>query len=259
MKIKEIKCEQFAGIKNIDVPFTDNLNIIYGKNESGKSTIIELIFNLLFQNAALDKRSDKDFIARNFTHTASGLDGDVIDGTIKIENGNDTYLLTKNWAQKGGTAKLKNPDGTSIVDENKINEILENILKYGEGVYNEIIFTSQKIPQNTLMSIFNECNKGYDVKEELHSILMQSVATLGGADIDAIENKIVQKLDDLGKHFDMKTMSPEGGLNKEWKKEKGKILVAYYQLKNLNEEKDEVFKLEEKIENVNKNNKELNE
>ena len=43
MKIKNISCTQFAGVRDRNVSFTDGINVIYGKNESGKSTLVNLI------------------------------------------------------------------------------------------------------------------------------------------------------------------------------------------------------------------------
>ena len=38
MKITNISCTQFAGVRDRSVALTDGINVIYGKNESGKST-----------------------------------------------------------------------------------------------------------------------------------------------------------------------------------------------------------------------------
>ena len=43
MKISKVSCTQFAGIRNQEFTFTDGINLVYGKNESGKSTLANLI------------------------------------------------------------------------------------------------------------------------------------------------------------------------------------------------------------------------
>ena len=50
MKIKDISCTQFAGIRDRKVSFEEGINIVYGKNESGKSTLVNMISRTLFQN-----------------------------------------------------------------------------------------------------------------------------------------------------------------------------------------------------------------
>ena len=55
MKIKKVATEQFAGIRDREVDFDDGINIIYGKNESGKSTLVNLISRTFFQDAKTDR------------------------------------------------------------------------------------------------------------------------------------------------------------------------------------------------------------
>ena len=64
MKIQSIQCEQFAGLRDCEARFEDGINLIVGPNEAGKSTLVDLLYQTLFQNASLDKRSDKLFMER---------------------------------------------------------------------------------------------------------------------------------------------------------------------------------------------------
>ena len=49
MNIKKISCSQFAGVRDRDITLTPGLNTIYGKNESGKSTLANMLSALFFQ------------------------------------------------------------------------------------------------------------------------------------------------------------------------------------------------------------------
>lgn len=51
MKIKNLSCTQFAGVRDRTISFSDGINVVYGKNESGKSTMANLIARTLFQKA----------------------------------------------------------------------------------------------------------------------------------------------------------------------------------------------------------------
>ena len=48
MKINKIKINSYGKLKNKEINLENNLNIIYGKNESGKSTILQFIINMLY-------------------------------------------------------------------------------------------------------------------------------------------------------------------------------------------------------------------
>ena len=48
MRIDKIKINGFGKIKNKEIEFTDGINVIYGKNESGKSTFLKFIPCMLY-------------------------------------------------------------------------------------------------------------------------------------------------------------------------------------------------------------------
>ena len=67
MKINKIKINSYGKIKNKEIKLNNNLNIIYGKNESGKSTILNFIFNILYgiQKIKMEKKYQ---IMKNINH-----------------------------------------------------------------------------------------------------------------------------------------------------------------------------------------------
>ena len=48
MKIKNIKINSYGILKNKEINLENNINIIYGKNESGKSTLLNFIKNIFY-------------------------------------------------------------------------------------------------------------------------------------------------------------------------------------------------------------------
>ena len=155
MKIKNISCTQFAGVRDRNVSFTDGINVIYGKNESGKSTLVNLISRTLFQNAKLDRRSDKDFFELYFPGAKKGssIAGDFADGKITFETENGTYTLSKEWGTDA-RCTLSTPDGI-IRDQSLIEAILKDALLYGEGVYSDMLFSSQRNTDVSLQTILD--------------------------------------------------------------------------------------------------------
>ena len=93
MKITNISCTQFAGTRDRNISFTDGVNVIYGKNESGKSTLVNLLSRTLFQNAKINGRTDKEFCNLYFPSSKRGsnIKGDFADGKVTFETKNGTY------------------------------------------------------------------------------------------------------------------------------------------------------------------------
>ena len=117
MKIKKVATEQFAGIRDREVDFDDGINVVYGKNESGKSTLVNLISRTFFQDADVGKsdKNDKEFVSRYFPVDAKS---DFIQGKIVFEAENGEYSITKEWIapdkktkENPSTCKLSTPYG----------------------------------------------------------------------------------------------------------------------------------------------------
>ena len=48
MKINKIKINSYGKLKNKEINLNDGINIIYGKNEAGKSTLFKFIINTFY-------------------------------------------------------------------------------------------------------------------------------------------------------------------------------------------------------------------
>ena len=243
MKITNISCTQFAGVRDRNVSFTDGINVIYGKNESGKSTLVNLISRTLFQNAKLDRRSDKEFFELYFPGTKKGssIAGDFADGKITFETENGTYTLSKEW---GADARctLSTPDGV-IRDQSKIADILKEALLYGEGVYSDMLFSSQRNTDVSLQTIL-DASKKTDAKQEIADAVSQAFAESDGISVDAIEQAIMAKIDEIaGKHWDFDREAPVRKAGR-WSNGLGEILKAYYALEDAKAVLEEISRLE---------------
>ncbi len=267
MRIKSVACDQFAGLLDKELEFDKGLNIILGDNETGKSTMVELIYHMLFQDAKLDARKDTAFLDNYFPKKVSGPVGDVIDGELRFQTEEGNYKLTKEWDKKEGSCKLRTPDGTVIRSEEQIKSILGDILGYGQGVYGEIVFPTQKRSQDAIASIMKEISKKKsdkldDLKGELASVLNQAALETGGISIDKLENELKNLVNMYGERWDFELDLPEGGakrgLSNPWKSvaytkaaDEGKqavILRAYYDLKEIEKKQSETLMAEKRVE-----------
>lgn len=245
MKIKNISCTQFAGVRDRNVSLVDGINVIYGKNESGKSTLVNLISRTLFQRARLDRRSDKVFFELYFPGASkdSGVTGDFVDGKITFETDRGSYTLSKEWGSDA-RCTLSTPEGV-IRDPDKIDAILKELLLYGEGVYSDMLFSSQRNTDASLQTIL-DASKKTDAKQEIVDAVSQAFAESDGISVDAIEQAITAKIDEIaGKHWDFDREAPVRKTGR-WANGLGEILKAYYALEDARGVLKEISDLEDK-------------
>ena len=68
MKIENLKINGFGKLENKEINLKDNINIIYGENESGKSTLLNFISNS-FYGISKNKRGKEIWRNRNVRFT----------------------------------------------------------------------------------------------------------------------------------------------------------------------------------------------
>ncbi len=258
MKIERVACEQFAGLTDQHMEFEPGLNLVVGDNESGKSTIVDLIFQMLFKDTKLSRRSDLGFIGQYFPRKVSGPQGDVIDGVLVFKTSSGTYKLKKEWESNGvGNCRLTLPDGTSIKDKDKIEEILKEELKQRAGVYSEIVFASQRRDQSAVECIMNSLEKKADplsdTRADLTSTLTQAALQTGGVSIAKIEKGIQDHVDALIGRWDKAADAPEGGPKRAsyknaWTVGAGTIVKAYYEADEVRSKQAQAEEAEREVE-----------
>jgi len=248
MKLKQISTAQFAGIRDQNIAFSDGLNVIYGKNESGKSTLVNLLSRTLFQRVHMDGRSsgDKEFRELFFPGACRAREavGDFIDGRISFESKDGTYTLTKEWGN-GSQCMLSTPDGV-IRDQKKIDTQLRELLLYGEGVYSDILFSSQRSTDVSLQAIMDAAKKT-EAKQEIASTVSRAFAESDGIAVEEIEQAIAKKIGELtGKHWDTSRCRPAPRSGR-WTNSLGEVLTAYYALEDVQAQLDKISELEKAV------------
>ena len=242
MKLKKVSTEQFAGIRNKEISFADGVNVVYGKNESGKSTLVNLISGILFKNAKIDGRRDKDFKESAFpAERKDGKHFGCIDGTAVIETAGGDYKLIKEWGDDA-VSKLSAPEGV-IKNQEQINEVLGSILGYGEGVYREMLLSPQSSAADNLKNILDR--KDTETRKTLAETVSEAFAESDGISAEVLEKKINEKIDELSANWDISGGAPKkksgGG---RWAKGIGTVLKALYEWEDARDEFNELEKLE---------------
>lgn len=222
MLIKGFSCNRFAGLKEVNIQFEKGLNVILGPNESGKSSIVEGIYATLFKELKLkmSAKDDKEFHKRFMPHP----DGDVIDSEIIICMEDGEYRLKKEWGVTE-SLQLMTPDGTVIKNAQTINDILKEILKFGSGTYNSIVFAKQRDIKKAIDKILSD-----ETSSEISNILIKTMMELDGISVDELDRKIQEEKELLLKKWDIDKNYPVNnkGINNPYKTGLGQVLGSYY-------------------------------
>ena len=65
MKIQNIKINNYGNLKQKEIYLKNNINIIYGKNETGKSTLLNYLKNIFYGISKMEKNY---LIMKNICH-----------------------------------------------------------------------------------------------------------------------------------------------------------------------------------------------
>ena len=101
MKINKIYISPFGGLKDFTLEFTDGLNVIYGNNEDGKSTVSAFI-KAMFFGTGRNTKSLADSARLKYTP----WDGSVMAGRIYFEHEGKRYCLEKEFRKSDSTDRL---------------------------------------------------------------------------------------------------------------------------------------------------------
>ena len=100
MKINYFKINSFGKLKNKEISFEDKINIIYGENESGKSSMLKFISSMLYGAATTQNRSRDGKDISDFDRFKPWT-GDEFSGKIKYTlDNNKTYEVFREFKKK---------------------------------------------------------------------------------------------------------------------------------------------------------------
>lgn len=103
MKIKELKLKNFGKFTDKEIHFSDGINVIYGENESGKSTIHTFIRAMLF---GMERGRGRAAAQDTFSRYEPWENPNYYSGEMKFEAGGKTFLLSRNFDRYGKNESL---------------------------------------------------------------------------------------------------------------------------------------------------------
>lgn len=103
MKIKRIEIAAFGKFKDFSMDFSDGLNVVYGGNEDGKSTVMAFVALMLYGNAGTSGRTD---ISKNLRKKYMPWSGEAMSGDMEVESGGKTYRIHKEFKATSKSDKV---------------------------------------------------------------------------------------------------------------------------------------------------------
>ena len=242
MKIKNLKINNYGNLENREIELQDNVNIIYGKNESGKSTLLSYIKNMLY-------------------------------GISKNKNGREIsdYDKYKPWMRDDFSGKLKYE-----LDNKKEFEIFRDFNKKNPKVFNnnledissqfnvdkkeglQFFFDQTKVDEPMFLSTVVSMQQEVKLDKQTQNVLVQKIANLAGTGNDNVSfKKVLDKLnkkqvDEIGTtRTQGKPINIVQNRIKEIESEKNELELFKVNKSNLDNEKE---RLSHKVERLNVEN-----
>jgi len=244
MKITKIKIGRFAGIRDFEASFGSQLNVIYGPNEIGKSSLMKAIKFALFIIPSIndrDLKSNFGFVLGDFLPKSGG---DRIDIELEFELQGTTFKLLKTFGRTAATKRSELSFGvTQLNDHQAVQVELNRVLgmdgdapKMNVKVWLDVFFSNQASLSRTFEKISNE--------DEIKNSLAELMSQLEGISIEEFKTRISNRLVSLtqqrwiltdrhGIVVNRPVMSgAQGDFDNPFKREQGLILIAYYAWRN---------------------------
>ena len=180
MNINKIKINNYGNIKNKDFEFSKKINIIYGKNESGKSTILQFIINMLYGISKNKKGKEISDFEKYKPWNGEEFSGKLI---YELDN-NEKVEIYRDFNRKN--SEVYNERGEEISQKYNINKSLGN----------EFFYEQTKVDENTFTSSFAVQQQNVKLEVDMQNYLLQKISNLlGTGEENTSYKKIIEKLE----------------------------------------------------------------
>ena len=143
MKINYLKINGFGKLENKEIEMSENINIIYGKNETGKSTLLKFISGMFYGISKNKNKKEYSDFERYSPWNNGEFSGKII---YQLDN-NKQYEIFRDFTKKN--PQIYNENGEDIsknfnIDKTKGNEFFYEQTKIDEETFFSTAMISQK-------------------------------------------------------------------------------------------------------------------
>ena len=188
MKINKLRINSYGKLKEKEINLKDGINLIYGQNEAGKSTLIKFIINSFYGISKNKKGKEiSDF------EKYKPWSGEEFSGKLEYElDNNEKYEIYRDFNKK-------NP---KIFNENM--EDISKQFNIDKNKGNEFFYEQTKIDEDLFLSTLAINQSEVKLEGQAQNFLIQKIANLAQTGDDSISFKRVidrinrRQLDEVG-------------------------------------------------------------
>lgn len=188
MKIKNIKINSFGNLTDKDIELSDNINIVYGKNEAGKSTLLKFITNMFYGTSKNKKGREFSDFDRYKPWGREDFSGKL---KYELDNG-EQFEVYREFAKKN--PKIYNSNLEDISKQFNIDKNLGN----------QFFYEQTKVDEQTFLSTIASMQQEVKLEKGSQNALIQKMANIAGTGEDnvsykkAIDKLYKKQLDEVG-------------------------------------------------------------
>lgn len=242
MKINNLKINGYGNIQNKQINLDEKINIIYGKNESGKSTIFKFIINMLYGSSKNKKGQEISDFEKYTPWKTEEFSGKM---NYELDNKNK-YEIFREFKKKN--PKIYNEDSEDITKEYNIDKT--------KGI--DYFYEQTNIDEELFLSSTAIMQENVKLEKSNQNILIQKITNLMSTGQDNISYK--KTMDKLNKK-QLEEIGTSRSINKPINKIENRINNLKINKINLEIFKDEKYEIQNKkeriIEEINELNKQI--
>ncbi len=199
MKIRNITINSFGKLNNYSLELSGGVDVVYGPNEYGKTTIMEFIKIMFYgknEKSAIDK-----FIREKYKPWS----GSAMSGSIEFEQGGQIYKIQKEISEKSPKSDktiVRNVSAGEVIKLGKDEEVGEHF--FGIDVKS---FERSSYIKNLGSIDFESSKSSRNAKDTLADKMFSNLAQVGEEDVS--QSGVIAKIKDAMK--DLKTPTGRSG------------------------------------------------
>ncbi len=179
MKIKNIKINNYGTLKQKEINLENNINIIYGKNETGKSTLLNFLRTTFYGISKNKNGREMSDYGKYFPWIGEEFSGKI---RYKLDN-EKIFEVYRDF-------KKKNP----IIFDEKLEDISSNF-KIDKKDGNQFFYEQTGIDENTYLSTIMSPQQELVLNNQYQNFLIQKLANLAGTGEDKVSyQKAIERL-----------------------------------------------------------------